>query len=172
MLVPLNEGAPLTISDPKTTVCDLCFCFRGDRGSYIIDSGAWVEGKGDCEKLLNTRKFLFHDECEECSQLPPEPLCDVCQHMRLGHIIRCWIMKGHQDPRSVMLCQIPLSFGTFQDVQNRAPKCKICRLWASSLGSSSRAMHGDIQPDHEVEIILFAPDMSFPSVECEFSPGG
>ncbi|PYI07195.1 HET-domain-containing protein [Aspergillus sclerotiicarbonarius CBS 121057] len=132
----MGENVDGTEPDRHAVVesCSFCSCIV----SYQFYECYWHES--DLDKEI--QHFFFHQQCTDCADLSKkESLCEFCEHLRLGHLVRCgmygdWLKRRFNidDPEGASW-GITVSFGKLQDIRQRAEHCESCCIILQTMKS-------------------------------------
>lgn len=107
--------------------CSLCECLERCR-----KHGHSASNSQSQEELISHRYTLFHQECNSCwRHRRSESLCEMCQHMRLGHLFRCRqyeppLSKEQRRRERLSPFKAKIKFGTWDEVSRRSKNCRVC----------------------------------------------
>ncbi|KAI9929429.1 hypothetical protein ASPWEDRAFT_172914 [Aspergillus wentii DTO 134E9] len=95
------------------------------------------------------RTKLFHEECTRCSSYMEEPLCQLCKHMRLGHIFRCERYKELGKPKYGAFT-FTIKLGSLGELQQRSENCHVCSTFVQTVAWDSH-----LDSRNAVELCLY-----------------
>lgn len=101
------------------------------------------------------RHELFHQRCSACSLSKPQEdfLCDICQHLRLGHLVKC------VKPETRMRYLFPLPKVLAED--GIGTKCPLCRFVNHMIvvGLSAELLSQVKKADYDIVLYLGLPQV-------------
>ncbi|PWY69002.1 hypothetical protein BO94DRAFT_299889 [Aspergillus sclerotioniger CBS 115572] len=83
----------------------------------------------DLEQSETYRKQIFHRPCSNCDANNglSDSLCDICQHMRLGHLCSCIFWEKLGAIHTFYEYCFLFEFGRLDDIHRPSSHCAICR---------------------------------------------
>lgn len=107
---------------------------------YVSKIKAWSPG---------ARSRLFHSECPTCPSTCAGSLCMVCRHLRLRHIVRCYLGPFLSENPSHPRC-LQFQLGTVGELRKRSLYCEMCRMLVQPVHLDRK-----IEPDFTVDLFVF-----------------
>lgn len=147
------------LNSPPDEPCSLCASLMGSADVLARDFGRhrwaqqWFDRK---ETHLNNKAWspearsrLFHSECPTCPSTCAGSLCMVCRHLRLMHIVRCYLGAYLSEDTSHPRC-LQFQLGTVGELRRRSLYCEMCHMLVQPVYLDRK-----IDPDFTVDLFVF-----------------